>query len=178
MEHHDNSAQRNSPTYRLPALDEAFVLADEQRGLRLQLEYAKAEQALRHWGVQSTVVVFGSARVRSASQLEGSSPGPDEDTRLWTSGTADPAIAVDLERRLLWDRWYNEARSFGRIVSERGGALLRDHGLRENVIATGGGPGLMEAANRGAAEICGVGAGVFCQRTDLVWNGLSDWHCR
>ncbi|MEN3930509.1 TIGR00730 family Rossman fold protein [Microvirga sp. W0021] len=48
--------------------------------------------------------------------------------------------------------WYNEARSFGRIVSERGGALQSNGGVRDNVIATGGGPGVMEAANRGASE--------------------------
>jgi uncharacterized protein (TIGR00730 family) len=50
-------------------------------------------------------------------------------------------------------RWYNDARAFARIVSERGGALLHNRHPRDNVIATGGGPGIMEAANRGAAEV-------------------------
>src|SRR6185312_14040677 len=50
-------------------------------------------------------------------------------------------------------RWYSEARRFGRIVSERGGALKPVEGYRDNVIATGGGPGIMEAANRGAADV-------------------------
>jgi uncharacterized protein (TIGR00730 family) len=115
----DNNAQKTSPAFRLPALDPDFLLGDSMRGVRLQLEYAKAEELLRAWTVRSTVVVFGSARV-----------APD--------GRGA--------------RWYEEARRFGQIVSERGGALVSDHGVRDNVIATGGGPGIMEAANRGAAD--------------------------
>jgi uncharacterized protein (TIGR00730 family) len=115
----DNSAQKASPAYRLAALDPDFLLSDSMRGVRLQLEYAKAEERLRAWTVRSTVVVFGSARVRP-----------------------DGAGA----------RWYEQARLFGKIASERGGALNSLHGVRDNVIATGGGPGIMEAANRGAAD--------------------------
>jgi len=115
----DNCAQKNSTAFRLPVLDPDFLLGDSMRGVRLQLEYAKAEELLRAWTVRSTVVVFGSARV-----------------------TPDGRGA----------RWYEEARRFGRIVSERGGALVSNHGVRDNVIATGGGPGIMEATNRGAAD--------------------------
>jgi uncharacterized protein (TIGR00730 family) len=115
----DNSAQKASPAYRLAALDPDFLLGDSMRGVRLQLEYAKAEERLRAWTVRSTVVVFGSARVRP-----------------------DGAGA----------RWYEQARLFGKIASERGGALNSHRGVRDNVIATGGGPGVMEAANRGAAD--------------------------
>ena len=59
----DNSLQKNSSAFRLPALDTDFLLGDSMRGVRLQLEYEKAEQRLRAWTVRSTVVVFGSARV-------------------------------------------------------------------------------------------------------------------
>lgn len=114
-------AQIASPSYRLAALDQDFLLADAQRGLRFQLEYEKAEQALRAWGVRSTVVVFGSARIRE-------------------DGDAQHA------------RWYREARAFGEICSTEGGARDHNGGMRDNVIATGGGPGVMEAANRGAHD--------------------------
>jgi uncharacterized protein (TIGR00730 family) len=131
----DNAAQKGSATYRLPAVDPDFLLGDSMRGVRLQLEYAKAEQQLRAWAVRSTLVVIGSARV-----LPG---GSDE---------APAATATLPGTRPQSERWYREARLFGRIASERGGALISRGGARDNVIATGGGPGIMEAANRGAAD--------------------------
>ena len=56
-----NSARLHSPSYRLAALDKEFLLGDSMRGVRFLLEYAKADEALRTWGVRSTIVVFGSA---------------------------------------------------------------------------------------------------------------------
>ncbi len=117
-----NARQLSSPAFRLAALDQDFLLDDARRGLRFQLEYEKAEEALRKWGVRSTIVVFGSARIKDRG----------------------PASHV---------RWYRAAREFAAIASEQGGALDRDKdGQRDNVIATGGGGGVMEAANRGAAD--------------------------
>ncbi len=118
----DNRAQLTSPSYRLAALDQDFLLGESMRGVRFLLEFAKADEALRRWGVRSTVVVFGSARVREN--------GPGRQAH-----------------------WYAEARRFGAIVSERGGAKLENgENVRDNVVATGGGPGVMEAANRGAYD--------------------------
>ncbi len=91
--------------------------------------------------MRSTVVVFGSARIAS--------PEAAAELRAKASGKAAIAKADSLVRR---SKWYAEARQFARIVSERGGALATDHKLRDNVIATGGGPGIMEAANRGASD--------------------------
>lgn len=116
-----NAAQRTSPSYRLAALDQDFLLDDSMRGVRFLLEYAKAENALRDWGVRSTIVVFGSARARE--------------------GSAGPQ-----------GKWYAEARQFAYMASRRGGALHSNGSTRDNVIATGGGPGIMEAANRGAHD--------------------------
>ena len=116
-----NPDRTHLPSYTLPALDQDFILGDSMRGVRFLLEYAKAEEALRNWSVRSTIVVFGSARVRE-------------------NGPGRQAF------------WYVEARKFGRIASERGGALKPHGHTRDNVSATGGGPGLMEAANRGATD--------------------------
>ncbi|HEY6643890.1 LOG family protein [Povalibacter sp.] len=117
-----NAAQMASPSYRLAATDQDFLLSDSMRGVRFLLEYAKAEEALRRWSVRSTIVVFGGARVRE-------------------NGPGRQAF------------WYEQARNFGRIASQRGGALRITGDARDNVIATGGGPGIMEAANRGATEV-------------------------
>jgi uncharacterized protein (TIGR00730 family) len=99
------AANMASPSYRLAALDQDFLLGDSTRGVRFMLEYAKAEEHLRTWGIRSTIVVFGSARIRE--------DGPGRHPF-----------------------WYREARSFGAIASQRGG-----------------GPGIMEAANRGASDV-------------------------
>jgi len=112
-----NEAQLASPSYRKAALDSDFILGDSMRGVRFQMEYAKAEEMLRAWGVRSTIVVFGSARVAEDHP------------------------------------WYEGARAFGKLASQRGGAIRGVVGEpRDNVIATGGGPGIMEAANRGAHD--------------------------
>jgi uncharacterized protein (TIGR00730 family) len=116
-----NQAQQESSTYRLAETDRDFLLGNSMRGVRLQLEYQKVEERLRAWGVRSTVVVFGGARIRSDGSPQ-------------------------------HRQWYDQARSFARIVSQRGGAICAMDSPRDNVIATGGGPGLMEAANRGAMD--------------------------
>jgi uncharacterized protein (TIGR00730 family) len=112
---------RHGPSYRLALFDRDFLLSPAMRGVRLQVECAKADEALRAAGIRSTIVVFGGSRVREG--------GPRSEAR-----------------------WYATARAFGRIASERGGALRPVAGLRDNVIATGGGPGIMEAACRGARD--------------------------
>ena len=127
-----NNKQRQSPSYRVPALDQDFLLSDGMRGVRFLLEYAKAEEALRAHDIRSTIVVFGSARVSEKGNAQR-------------------------------QRWYAQAREFGRIASERGGSLTPIGGMHDNVIATGGGPGIMEAANRGASEVGALSIGFNIQ---------------
>jgi uncharacterized protein (TIGR00730 family) len=117
-----NAAQLASPSYRLAAVDQDFLLGDSMRGVRFLLEFAKPDEAMRVWGVRSTIVVFGSARVREN--------GPGRHAA-----------------------WYEQARLFARIASERGGSIRSSTHIRDNVITSGGGPGIMEAANRGAADV-------------------------
>jgi len=136
----ENSAQRASSAYLLAALDPDFLLGDSMRGARFLLEYSKAEERLRAWGIRSTLVVFGSARI-----LPGGSADPDDATAPLMPGQKPRAGSSSAH-------WYEEARRFGRIASERGGALHPVDGVLDNVVATGGGPGIMEAANRGASE--------------------------
>jgi uncharacterized protein (TIGR00730 family) len=136
------TAQCRSKSYLLPVEDLDFLLRDEMRAVRFELEYSKAELALRDWGVRSTVIVFGSARIPSPEQAE---------ARRAAATTPEERRRVECGARQV--AWYQEAREFGRIVSRRGGALTVREGLRDNVVATGGGPGIMEAANRGASEV-------------------------
>jgi uncharacterized protein (TIGR00730 family) len=118
--------QTRSPSYRLAFADDDFLLTDELRGTRLMLEYLKPELALRAHGVKSTVVVFGSTRITD----------PDDPTRN--------------ERRPALERgYYREARRVAGLLSAQNG----EHEDLECVIMTGGGPGIMEAANRGAADV-------------------------
>jgi len=123
------SQSPKTESYELAALDPEFILGDTMRGARFMMEYAKAEEHMRAERIRSTIVVFGSARIR-------------EDGGDWQA------------------RVYNAARQFARIASERGGALADREGWRDNVIVTGGGPGIMEAANRGARDAGAVSIGL------------------
>lgn len=152
------AAIRNSPSYRLAHDDPGFLALDELRAVRLQLEMLKPEYYLQKHHVHSTVVVFGSARLLPATVARARL----EELRLrMRDRPLDPDLAGDLARarkQCGYARYYEEARRLTEILSRR----FQRERRRDFVVVTGGGPGIMEAANRGAfdADACSVGLNV------------------
>jgi uncharacterized protein (TIGR00730 family) len=142
---HIDSAQCRSASYQLAFQDPDFLLRDELRPVRLQLELLKPELILQEQHIESTVVIYGSARITDPETAE---------TRLASAQaeynrTKDDPLAVkklaSARRALENSRYYDEARKLGHLISS-------NTGKDKLMIVTGGGPGIMEAANRGAHE--------------------------
>lgn len=126
------------PCYRLAYEDPDFLKRDELRAVRLELELMKPELGLQEHNIQSTVVVFGSSRT----------PAPN--------GSSDPSSQPDTRTGMGHAVYYDHARRFAQIVSEAG----QRESKRHYVVMTGGGPGIMEAANRGAHDTGALSIGL------------------
>lgn len=145
--------QTRSPSYRLAYTDEEFLLRDELRPVRLQLELLKPDLLQQENGIHSTIVVFGSARIpdeKTAAELL-------QKAKMLASAAPDDTDLARKEKiagRIFSNsRYYDEARKLGRLITE-------DSKQCELVVITGGGPGIMEAANRGAADAGGISIGL------------------
>ncbi|AVF03035.1 MAG: LOG family protein [Devosia indica] len=127
-----DTPQTRSAAYRLAFADDEFMTSEDTRGVRFQLEYLKPEFRLREHGINSTVVLFGGARI------------PEPGKPAW-------AAKNETQRRNLEaaSRYYDEARKFAQFASQTAASM----DFKEYVVTTGGGPGVMEAGNRGAADM-------------------------
>lgn len=138
VSHTPDTPQTRSPVYELAFHDPDFLCREELRPVRLQLELLKPEIILQEHGITSTVVLFGGSRI----------PAPG----------AEPGGKTEIARKNLAANahFYEEARKFAVLASEE--ALRRDQ--KEYVVVSGGGPGVMEAANKGAQDAGALSIGL------------------
>ena len=127
-----DTPQTRAPAYKLAINDVDFMCSEELRPIRLQLELLKPEILLQEQGIESTVVLFGGARI------------PEPGGEAWAAKTE--IAKKNLEKNA---KFYDEARKFAQLASKE--SAKSDYS--EYVVVTGGGPGVMEAGNRGAQDV-------------------------
>jgi len=136
--HVTSTPQTRDPAYKLAFRDTDFLLREELRPVRFQLELLKCEMLLDEARIGSTLVCYGSARI----------PSPELAEEALATATTPERKAV-IERLVAKSKYYEEARKLGHIASSCG---IVEKGMRQFVVCSGGGPSIMEAANRGAVE--------------------------
>lgn len=138
----------DAPAYRLACEDMDLLKREVMRPVRLQLELHKPELALSEQNIESTIVVFGSARTLPPALAEEQRAAAKREVEANPEDAGARAQLARAEKRWEHSRYYRVAREFSRLVSAR----CQTHESLNHVVVTGGGPGIMEAGNRGAHD--------------------------
>ncbi|HDQ40485.1 MAG TPA: TIGR00730 family Rossman fold protein [Desulfonatronum sp.] len=141
--------QTESSAYRLAFLDHDFILQEELRPIRLQLELLKPELLMQKYKIDSTVVIFGSARLQDRQTAQTELNAIQNEMQQDPSETSLQIRLQAARRALDNSKYYEEARKLAAIISKNCQCADKN----THVVITGGGPGIMEAANRGADEV-------------------------